>query len=220
MISYLSLILGPVWLYTVCLKQTEGKKEKIMAIQEQEIKFIQENLGRMSLETIAKKLGKNINALQKNLYKYTGSTNTKQHTGMVTAGELANAFKIDRNTVVGWIERHNLPYTKKITKRERVFTFIDVEIFWNWAEKNKNKVDFSKLEKHSLPPEPHWVAQERKLKRKKSNYKAWTVHEESRLIHLVEQGKDFKEIAKILNRPSASGVEKKYYRIKPERTIN
>lgn len=191
-----------------------------MAIPEEELQFIKDNLGTMSLELIAKKLGKQVNAVQKNLYKYTGSTKTRQHTGMITAGELAKAFKVDRKTVVGWIERHNLPCTKKITNRERRFTFIDIENFWRWAELNKERIDFSKLERFALPPEPKWVAQERRKKTKKSNYKSWTVQEEKRLIALVEEGKDFKEITKILDRSSKTAVEKKYYRLISPRTIN
>lgn len=190
-----------------------------MAVNEKELKFIQDNLGTMSLEWIAKRLGKQVNAVQKNLYKYTGSTNTKQQTGMITAGELAKVLKIDRNAVVGWIERHNLPSTKKITNRQRRFTFIDINTFWKWAEENKEKIDFSKLEKHSLPPEPGWVVRERRIERKKPAYIAWTLQEESRLIHLVEQGYNFTEIAKILKRPSPTAVERKYHRIKAERKI-
>lgn len=220
-IPYLFLLLGTLWLYTVCLHLTEGKKYKyIMAIEQREIKFIQDNIGSMSLELIAKKLGKEVNAVQKNLYKYTGSTNTRQHTGMVTAGELAKAFKVDRNTVVGWIERHDLSCMKKITNRQRRFTFIDIEVFWKWAEMNKERIDFSKLGRHALPPEPIWVVQERSKIPKKANYKAWTVQEEKRLIALVEEGKDFKEITKILDRSSSTAVEKKYYRLTSGRTIN
>lgn len=220
-IPYLYLLMGALWLYTVCLHQTEGKRIEInMAIDQREIKFIQDNLGSMSLESIAKKLGKDVNAVQKNLYKYTGSTNTRQHTGMVTAGEMAKAFKVDRNTVVGWIERHNLSCVKKITNRQRRFTFIDIDVFWQWAETNKERIDFSKLMRHALPPEPIWVAQERNKKPKKSNYKAWTVQEEKRLIALVEVGKNFKDITKILERSSVSAVEKKYYRLTSTSTIN
>jgi len=184
-----------------------------MANQENELRYLQENLGVLSLKKIADNLGKSVQSLEVTLHRTIGNSNTRDKTGRLTAGELAKALEIDRNTVMGWINRHGLPYTKKITNTERKFTFISVDDFWIWAAKNKKRIDFGKLETHALPPEPSWVATEREKGYKTSNYKTWTTKEEQLLRALVEKGKDFNEITKILKRSSVAAVEKKFSRL-------
>src|SRR4051812_43588216 len=114
----------------------------------------------MSLKAISENLGKSIHTIQSTLIRKKGTSNTKIHTGMLTAGELAKALGVDRNTVMGWIERHELKHTKRITNKKKRFTFIDVDDFWDWAGEDchKCKIDWSAVEPYSLPPEPSWVA--------------------------------------------------------------
>lgn len=185
-----------------------------MAIQENELQYLHENLGVLSLKKIAENLGKSVQTLEGTLHRTIGNSNTKDKTGMITAGELAKSLQVDRNTVIGWIDRHGLPCTKKITNAKKRFTFICIDDFWIWAAKNKQKINFNKMEVHALPPEPAWVNAERNKKQKKTNYKAWTTQEENRLLKLVNQGLDFKEITELLNRSSVTSVEKKYSRLK------
>ncbi|UQD53518.1 DNA-binding protein [Bacillus methanolicus] len=182
-------------------------------LSKKELCYIEDNLGRQSLKSIAKKLGRQPKSLEITLIRKRGTSNTKASTGMVTAGELAKTLQIDRNTVLGWINRHGLPFRQRVTRYKKKFTFIDIEEFWKWAYENKDRIDFSKLAFNSLPPEPDWVKEERKQKKNVRNYRNWTTQEEKQLIELAASGKTFQEIASILNRSTLS-VEKKYYRLK------
>ncbi|MDE3840240.1 DNA-binding protein [Bacillus methanolicus] len=182
-------------------------------LSKKELCYIEDNLGRQSLKSIAKKLGRQPKSLEITLIRKRGTSNTKVSTGMITAGELAKTLQIDRNTVVGWIKRHGLPFSQRVTRYKKKFTFIDIEEFWKWAYENKERIDFSKLASNSLPPEPDWVKEERKRKKNVRNYRSWTTREEKQLIELAASGKSIQEIASILNRSTLS-VEKKYYRLK------
>jgi DNA-binding CsgD family transcriptional regulator len=182
-------------------------------LTEKELCYIEDNLGRQSLQSIARKLGLQPKSLEITLIRKRGTSNTKISTGMVTAGELAKTLQIDRNTVVGWIKRHGLPYKQRVTRYKKKFTFIDIEEFWKWAYEHKDRIDFSKLAPNSLPPEPEWVKEERKKKKNVRNYRSWTIQEEKQLMELAASGKSFQEIAKMLNRTRLS-VEKKYNRLK------
>ncbi|PLR99093.1 helix-turn-helix domain-containing protein [Bacillus sp. T33-2] len=180
---------------------------------QKELRFIEENLGAIPLKTIADKLGKPVNTIEMTLKRKKGSASTKIHTGMLTAGELAKILKVDRNTVMGWIRRHGLASVQRVTHTSKRFTFIDIELFWSWAADNKDKIDFSKLSPHVLPPQPKWVEFERKTSKTITKYKAWTVQEEKRLLKLVSTGMNFEEIAAIMDRTPHS-IEKKHSRIK------
>ncbi|WP_257985089.1 helix-turn-helix domain-containing protein [Bacillus sp. T33-2] len=163
------------------------------------------------MQKIAEKLGRNPKSLEMTLIRKRGTSSTIDSTGMITAGELAKVMGVDRNTVIGWTSRHGLPFKKKVTRYKKTFTFIDINEFWAWAELNRQRIDFSKLVRNSLPPEPDWVQAERKNK-KANNYRSWTVLEEEQLIQLASSGLPLKSIAEILNRSHGS-VEKKYNRL-------
>ena len=180
----------------------------------EEIDYLEEHIGVYKIETIAKKMDRSLNSVVMKINRL-GLANTKKQTGLITIGELARHLKVDRNTVKGWVEKHGLPCTKKITRYNKRFYFIDPIDFWKWAESQKDKVMFSKIEPRILLPEPDWVEKERQRDQqtdKKRAYKSWTTEQDKRLVELRDKGLTYKEIGKILNR-SAYSVEHRYKRI-------
>lgn len=183
---------------------------------EEEIDCLKEYIGYYKIPTIAKKMDRSYEAIRTKLNRL-GLANTKNHTGLLTVGELAKILQVDRNTIKGWIKRHNLPYVKKVTRKVRSFYFIDPTEFWEWAEQNKEKIQFSKIESQVLLPEPDWVEKERWKERKneivkKRPYKYWTTGEDMKLMELRQKNYTFKEIARILDRTPTS-VARRYSRM-------
>lgn len=169
---------------------------------QEEIDFLKENIGVLKLSTIAKKLDRSYEAVSIKL-KRLGMANTKNLTGMMTMGELARHLNVDRNIVKRWVDHHGLPCTVKVTRLSKKFYFIDTIDFWQWAEKNKEKIDFSKIEEHAILPEPAWVKKERikdKNAKKKRVYKKWTTKEYKLMVQLREEGYTYNEIGKTLGR--------------------
>jgi hypothetical protein len=177
----------------------------------EDIQLIKDQVGAFPLSTIAKKLNRTIVALEVKITRM-GLSHTKSYTGMLTAGELAKNLNIDRNTVMQWILNHELDSHQRVTRNKRKFTFINIEDFWSWADKNRYKIDFSKLEPNSLPPEPDWVAGERKITKQVTNYKVWTKQEEKLLLEWHCCGKSLSEISGMLGRTSDS-IRKKIKRL-------
>lgn len=180
----------------------------------EELSFLKENIGNYKVTTIAEKLNRSYESVILKLSRL-GISNTKEQTGMITLGELANLLKVDRNTVKGWVERHGLRCTKRTTRKSKVFYFIDPVDFWEWAKQHKEKIQFSKIEPYSLPPEPDWVDQERKKDanlRKKRCYRPWTLKEDRLLVNMRKNGCTYKEISQALGR-SVESVEKRFHRI-------
>src|SRR5690606_24903499 len=140
---------------------------------------------------------------------------TKSFTGQLTMHELAKLLKVDPKSVKLWIDNHGLKYTKKATRNIRKFYFIKPEDFWKWAMNNNERIDFSKIERQSIVPEPSWVEKERYSK-KKVNYRSWTTIEIQSMIELVSTGKTFSDIGKHLNR-SAISIQRKYQRMNSTR---
>lgn len=177
----------------------------------EDIQLIKDQLGTQSLSTIARRLNRSITGLEVKITRM-GLSHTKSYTGMLTAGELAKILNVDRNTVMQWILNHELDSLQRITRNNKKFTFINIDEFWEWADKNREKIDFSKLEPNALPPEPEWVADERKIEKQVTSYKGWTKQEEKLLMEYYCCGKTLHEIADQLGRTRES-IRKKIKRL-------
>ncbi|HIS27890.1 MAG TPA: DNA-binding protein [Candidatus Avamphibacillus intestinigallinarum] len=183
----------------------------------EEEEYLMENIGTYKLDTLASHLNRTPVSVELKM-KRMGIGNTRKQVGLLTMGELAHCIQVDRNTVKHWAEHHGLPYIKRKTKQKRTFYFVDTTDFWKWAFEHQDRVDFSKIEKHVLPPEPTWVDAARAIKREKT-YRNWTTLEESLLIEYVTKKKPLTEIAKKLNR-SLYSIERKYYRLKKLKKVD
>lgn len=177
----------------------------------EEITFLHENVGNMKVPTMAEKLNRTEEAIVVKM-KRLGIANTSNQTGYLLVNQLAKLLKVDHNTVKLWILNHGLKCVTRATRFSKKFYFIQPEDFWNWAELNKEKVDFSKIEPKSILPEPEWFEAERK-KEKEISYKIWTVKEENELLMMMSNGSSVKDAAKNLNR-SVISIQRKYNRLK------
>lgn len=180
----------------------------------EEIEYLKENIGFRKISTIAQALGRSYESVRVKMNRL-GLSNTKSQIGLVTIGEISKILKVERNTVKGWVERYNLPCTKKVTRDSKIFYFIDSSDFWKWAEIHKEKVQFSNIDSQVLLPEPDWVAKERQRDKqtvKKKGYKYWTTKEDQRLLDLRKQGLTYFEVGQRMNRSSIS-IERRYKRI-------
>ena len=180
----------------------------------EEIEYLQEHIGIHKIPTIAQTIGRSYTSVIVKM-KRLGLSNTKLQTGFLTIGELAKVLKVDRNTIRWWIKRHDLPYKKRVTRQSKSFYLIDSSDFWEWAERHKEKVQFSNIDSQVLLPEPEWVDEERRKDKqivKKKVYKNWTTKEDQRLLELRKKGLTYAEIGLRMNRSSIS-VERRYKRI-------
>lgn len=90
--------------------------------------------------------------------------------------------------------------------RNNSFRMVDIDEFWEFAEKNRHLFDFSRLEENILGAEPEWVKEKRRedFKRAravKPNHTEWTEPEERELIRLLREYRyTCREIAARLNR--------------------
>lgn len=110
---------------------------------------------------------------------------------------------VDTYQLTSWIKNRNMPVHKK--KRQKCsIRVVYLDEFWEWAEKNRNFIDFSKMEPLALGLEPDWVAEQRHkdyeafaLQRKDP----WTKAEDEHLIFLLKkQQYGYRELSQILKR--------------------
>ena len=167
--------------------------------------YLEENWGYVSVPTIAKNLGRSINGIIVRARRLNlgpallgGDYITLNQLLIAIRGHCAESY-----TLISWVKNRKLPVHKKKVNNNS-FRVVYLEEFWEWAEKNRSFIDFSKMEPLALGEEPEWVAAQRKkdyysnaLQRKDP----WTKTEDQRLLKLLQEQKyGYKELSEILKR--------------------
>lgn len=180
----------------------------------EEYEYLEEHWGNVSIPTIAQNLKRSVNAVKiKAQKKHLGSV--LESGDYITLNQLIKAVtglgQSYTYHLTSWVEKRGLPiHNRKVDKCK--FRVVYLDEFWEWAEKNRSFIDFSKMEPLILGEEPAWVAEQRKkdfeafaLQRKD----AWTSAEDSRLkLLLKEQKYGYAELSEMLKR-SAGAIQRR-----------
>ena len=180
---------------------------------EKDIQYLQNRIGKYSLEKIAKKLNKTPKAVAIKA-KRLGMGAINYLSDDVTARELGRAVGVDGKTIIRWVNNKGLKAVKKKLSLKREFWRININDFWEWAEKNKDSIKWSRFEKNALGKEPCWVREARKqyLEKPQNMDRKWNKEQDKILKMYWDVGKTPEEIGTILNRSSTS-IKRRAHRI-------
>ena len=172
--------------------------------------YLAEKWGYASGPAIAKKLNRTENAVVVRAQRLGlgavlmagGYVTLTQLLATVTGRERGNTYQRK-----SWVENRGLPvHRKKVNQCS--FSVVYLEEFWEWAERNRSFLDFSKMEPLALGWEPLWVKEQRK-----KDYRAcalqrkdpWTAAEDSRLKMLLSQHRyTWAELSEMLHRTTGA----------------
>lgn len=126
--------------------------------------YLAEKWGYASVPAIAKKLNRTENAVVVRAQRLGlgavlmagGYVTLNQLLATVTGRERGNTYQRK-----SWVENRGLPVHRKKVNRCS-FSVVYLEEFWEWAERNRSFLDFSKMEPLALGWEPSWVTEQRK----------------------------------------------------------
>lgn len=158
---------------------------------------------------LAKKLGRSVNAIREKAQRL-GLGPVLMGGDFVTIPQLAQALGYFGGTgylTKSWIRNRGFPvHTKRVINN--TFRVVYLDEFWEWAEKNRSFLDFSKMEPLALGKEPAWVAEQRKkdyhacaIQRKDP----WTPTEDDRLKRLLAKHRySWTEISALMHRSNGA----------------
>lgn len=182
---------------------------------DEEDNYLLDKAGSVSSQTMADNLGRTKIAVDTRMYKL-GIGDIRVATGMITANQLSNIVNIDDKTVYMWIRESGLKATHKRIRDKGKFFLIKPSDFWEWADKNRNRINFSKIEPKILLPEPEWFEEQRKKdyheipRRRKA---VWSKQEEAKLIDLFKINYSISAIAEELGR-SEHAIQRKISKLR------
>lgn len=175
---------------------------------------LRELWGTKPIDIIAKELNRTVNAIRVRKQKI-GLGAFLDNGDYITVNQLYQTLSQRRcfsnYQMKSWVNDRGMPihYKRVGTTKWRV---VYLDEFWQWAEKNRSFVDFSRLEPNILGKEPEWVQEQRKkdinacrLQRKDP----WTRQEDEKLKWLLEkQQYGYAELSGILQR-SEGAIQKR-----------
>lgn len=191
-------------------KEKEKKTRKGTFWTEEELEQLQEYWGTYSTPTIAKKMGRTVDTIRARAAQL-GLGRQIDNSDLVSLNSMLVELGLKNSR--GWYAKKlidaGLPiHTQRVDKKS--FRMVDIEEFWEFIEKNKHLLDFSKLEEHTFGCEPKWAKKKRREdynqgELTKARYERWSEQEDKELIRLTKmQPYTYFDISKRLNRSEGS----------------
>lgn len=176
--------------------------------------YLMEKWGQISIPAIAKNLKRTVHAIKNRASRLhlgpalMGGDYVTFNQLMLALTGGAHSYTYQKES---WVKKRGLPiHTKKVV--ENSFKVVYLDEFWEWAEKNRSFIDFSKMEPLALGAEPDWVAQQRKIDMisyANQRKDPWTQQEDQRLAYLLKQHKyTYAEVSRELHR-SAGAIQRR-----------
>lgn len=178
-------------------------KKKIRHWTLEEIEYLENNWGAVSIKGIARKLKRSINSIKIKAYKL-GLRRMIHSAEYITYNQLHNL--IFGNAYGGSYDKKimNAGFPlDTITIVSQKVKIVYMDKFWKWLENNKHLIDLKNTNSSTFGYEPKWVAEKRYADKRASLYKKtpWTVEEDKRLKELLKTYKyGYRGISIILKR--------------------
>lgn len=173
---------------------------------EAELEYLQDSWGKTKTEGIALNLGRTYSSII-NKARILGLGDPLTHMDGITISRLSKELGIDYHLVANWIEKYNFPAKKKRLAKERRILYVGYADFWEWADKNRQMIDFSRFNKYALGIEPAWANEKRiadfnkKRLVQKTHNTPWTSGDINKMISLAkEPDMTYPKMSKILQR--------------------
>lgn len=183
---------------------------------EDEINFLKDNWGEMSIKGIAIKLKRSVCSVKVKSYKI-GLRNMLDCGEYITVSQLWNIIKGKECAArdIKRLEKANIPikYQRIVVQKVKI---IYIHEFWKWFEKNKHLIDLKNTKKGDFGYEPAWVDEKRFADKRAAEYKTtpWTAAEENRLKDLLKEYKySYREISIKLKRTEGA-IKRKMFSLK------
>lgn len=175
----------------------------------EEEEYLTEKWGTVSISTIAKNLGRSENAiivhkgrLGLGAFLESGEYVTWNQLHIALGIGAVNSYKM-----ISWVQNRDFPlHNKKVGSNS--FRIVYLEEWWEWAEKNRDLLDFSRFEENVLGAEPEWVKEKRKHDVEKAGKyitTPWTKTEDEKLRRLVAKQKySYDDLSKMMRRTNGA----------------
>lgn len=177
----------------------------------EEMNYLENKWGRVTVSYIAKKLGRTETSITLKAQRMKlGSRLAGEY---VTFNELLTALGLQGS--YSWLRDKYINKNGLPAKRKGKYLIIKIDDFWKWAEQHKQILNFCHFEENMLGKEPEWVKEKRKADlsnpRKVNNNRPWTKEDDALLIQKTKSCRyTYKDLSKDLRR-TENAIKRRLY---------
>ena len=176
---------------------TKGQKRRLWT--EDQIRYLEENWGRASMETMVKRLGRTPIAIQRQAYDKLHLGSCVNGSDYITVAEFCRLSGISRNRIFGSIFTSlKFPILRKKILNRRIY-YVDLEKAERWMEEHQDLYNGVPVSESLFADDPTWLRAKKQRDRQQVScveMKKWTAEELSRLKMLLRRGMPFPDLAK------------------------
>lgn len=188
----------------------------------EEVTYLEEKWGVMTIENIAKKLARTKNAVLLKAHKIGLREQIIANGEYLTPKDISNILAVGTRTVYNWMDKNYLNYKKFRINSIKKYQ-ISIDNFKLFIEEHEDKWNtrtadikfitscYTTFRDIASTKVPEWLQQKinvDKHKKPRGCRKQWTIKEENRVKSMINGGKTCKEIALLLNRSFYSVQDK------------
>lgn len=176
---------------------------------QEDLDYLCDKWGTVSMKSIASKLNRSENSILIKVQRL-GLGPFLENGEYISFNQLLHALGVQggyKYKAISWVENRAFPLkTKRVNNCS--YKIVYIEEFWEWAEKYRNFLDFSKFEENALGKEAAWVKEKRKHDFEQSRKyitTPWTIVDDKKLEKLLKDYKySYAELSKILRRTNGA----------------
>ena len=158
--------------------------------------------GTKPIETIAKTLKRTVFSLKVKAVEMGLGPMIKNNYDLITVSEMSDLLNVKRDRITNTWVNLGLNLKKKKLTNNMTYYVITWKDLMEFLENNQNEWDSRCIEKNMLGTEPEWLKAKR-IRDMEENplwYRKWTEEEIKLTETLFKSGKNYLEIAKVINR--------------------
>lgn len=177
----------------------------------QELDFLQDKWGVLSIPKIAEKLNRSVYAVKLKACRMHLGAFIDNSNYVSLRSVIIGAFKSDYMDTFKIWEQRGIPVHYKRINAKSIRT-INLDEFWDWAKNNVEIIRFERLDRNALGKEPEWVDEVRKSKYKSIVCNGeWTNNDDTVLQRMALSGRySIDELAKRFARSEAAVYRRLY----------
>lgn len=172
----------------------------------EELEYLEDSWGKTTIQGIADKLDRTYSSII-NKARILRLGDPLTHMDGITVSRLAKEIGLEYKLVMNWAEKYGFPAKQKRLAKQRKVWYVKYEDFWEWADNNRQMIDFTRFDKYALGSEPEWANEKRMADFNKKRFvpkphnTPWSAGDLNKLLTLVKKpNMTYPEMSRILQR--------------------
>lgn len=209
-------------LYSKALRMNIKLLDNNFHWSEEDLQYLRENWGTMNIETLANNLNRTKDATVHKAKELKLGAMIYGDYSVLRIEDICEIMGVERRTVTTYWAKLGLHVRKRRITKKTTYYYVEWEDLLSFLEEHQSIWDSRRVELYMLGEEYPWLKEKRinDAKRPTNINNPYECEEDILILKLLKKGKNYREIANILNRTRGAIETRVYYLGFNKETIN